>query len=73
MKPCNARLQLCKLGVSESVKPELEMSEASISKGYSDSSSDSGYDESSNQGAIFNYNLKKESEEDNCAEAKQAN
>lgn len=74
LKPCNARLQqLCKLGVNENVKPELEISEASISKGYSDSSSDSGYDESSNQGAIFNYNLKKENEEESCAESKQAN
>lgn len=37
------------------------MGETSITKSYSDSSSDSGYDESSNQGVIFNgYTNKKE-------------
>lgn len=50
LKPCNARLANCKLRRSE-CKTESDISDTSSSKVYnSDSSSDSGYDESSNQG-----------------------
>lgn len=62
LKPCNARLARCKLRETTTtttangtdLKADIEMGETSITKGYSDSSSDSGYDESSNQGVIFN-------------------
>ncbi|KRT85478.1 hypothetical protein AMK59_152 [Oryctes borbonicus] len=50
LKPCNARLANCKLRRNE-CKTESDISDTSSSKVYnSDSSSDSGYDESSNQG-----------------------
>ncbi|GJQ71090.1 hypothetical protein Trydic_g997 [Trypoxylus dichotomus] len=50
LKPCNARLATCKLRRNE-CKTESDISDTSSSKVYnSDSSSDSGYDESSNQG-----------------------
>ncbi|CAG9862334.1 unnamed protein product [Phyllotreta striolata] len=52
MKPCRYRASAgCKLGPSSTGKPEAEQCESGSSKAYSDSSSDSGYDESSNQGS----------------------
>lgn len=52
LKPCNARLANCKLRRSE-CKTESDISDTSSSKVYnSDSSSDSGYDESSNPGNV---------------------
>jgi hypothetical protein len=52
LKPCSARLHKCKLPSSE-VKAEAEIGETNVTKLFSDSSSDSGYDESSNQGTII--------------------
>ncbi|CAG9833096.1 unnamed protein product [Diabrotica balteata] len=50
MKPCRSRLATCKLAL-DIAKPETEQCEnTGSSKLYSDSSSDSGYDESSNPG-----------------------
>lgn len=69
LKPCNARLARCKLRqqTTTELKGDIEVNETSIiSKGYSDSSSDSGYDESSNQGVIFNgYNSSSSSNTNN--------
>lgn len=59
LKPCNARLEKCKLQANES-KAQSETAEAVVSKTYSDSSSDSGYDESSNQGNGVENAFKKE-------------
>lgn len=53
LKPCQARLAKCKQ-LSPGASPVHEKTSSvdqSNSKTYSDSSSDSGYDESSNQGA----------------------
>ncbi|CAH1372406.1 unnamed protein product [Tenebrio molitor] len=52
LKPCSARLHKCKLPSSE-VKADAEIGETNVTKLFSDSSSDSGYDESSNQGTII--------------------
>lgn len=49
LKACSARLDKCKLPSTE-VKVEAEIAENNTTKLFSDSSSDSGYDESSNQG-----------------------
>lgn len=57
LKPCRNRLAFCKLGLN---KPETEMSDTSSNKLYSDSSSDSGYDESSNQGVTLENAFKKD-------------
>lgn len=51
LKPCNAQLKLCKLRL-ETSKGE-NGADTSATKVYSDSSSDSGYDESSNQGGMI--------------------
>lgn len=59
LKPCTARLQVCKLRSTE-IKGSTEASETATSKGFSDSSSDSGYDESSNQGLSGENAFKKE-------------
>lgn len=59
LKPCTARLQICKLQTAES-KVSADGNETTISKGFSDSSSDSGYDESSNQGVNVDNAFKKE-------------
>lgn len=59
LKPCTARLQICKLQSTES-KVSAEGNETTISKVFSDSSSDSGYDESSNQGVSVENAFKKE-------------
>lgn len=52
LKPCTARLDMCKLSANKP-KPEKEVNESTGTKLFSDSSSDSGYDESSNQGTII--------------------
>lgn len=57
LKPCRNRLAFCKLGMN---KRESELSDTSSTKLYSDSSSDSGYDESSNQGLISENAFKKD-------------
>lgn len=57
LKPCMNRLATCKLRMN---KPETELSENSSTKMYSDSSSDSGYDESSNQGITLENAFKKD-------------
>lgn len=49
LKACSARLEKCKLPTNE-IKIEPE---GAVTKLFSDSSSDSGYDESSNQGTII--------------------
>lgn len=59
LKPCTARLQVCKLQSPES-KVSTDGNETTISKAFSDSSSDSGYDESSNQGLGGENAFKKE-------------
>lgn len=48
IKPCRYRLAHCKLRINGS-KSDPEVSDNATTKTYSDSSSDSGYDESSNQ------------------------
>lgn len=58
LKPCDARLQMCKVRSSGPAKPQTEAT--TVAKGYSDNSSDSGYDESSNQGLIVENSFKKE-------------
>ncbi|XP_025836912.1 SIN3-HDAC complex-associated factor isoform X2 [Agrilus planipennis] len=52
LKPCSARLAKCQKRRASLEKTELEINDAATKgKSYSDTSSDSGYDESSNQGA----------------------
>lgn len=52
LKPCDARLQMCKLRSSNNAaKAQTDGTEPVVTKGYNDNSSDSGYDESSNQGS----------------------
>lgn len=53
LKPCTARLGMCKLPSNEAKPTEKELNESTGTKQFSDSSSDSGYDESSNQGTII--------------------
>lgn len=60
LKPCDARVQMCKLRSSKIAKPQAEGAEPAVTKSYSDNSSDSGYDESSNQGLIAENAFKKE-------------
>lgn len=59
-KPCDARMQLCKLRSSNAVKGQTGGTEPTVTKGYNDNSSDSGYDESSNQGLAAENSFKKE-------------
>ncbi|XP_057652796.1 SIN3-HDAC complex-associated factor isoform X2 [Diorhabda carinulata] len=64
LKPCLSRLNRCKLGSSNN-KPENEQCDTTTStKAFSDNSSDSGYDESSNPGplAANNANFQKDEE-----------
>ncbi|KAK5642428.1 hypothetical protein RI129_008595 [Pyrocoelia pectoralis] len=58
LKPCNARLANMKHGYSSS-KVSGEIVDTLLPKNYSDNSSDSGYDESSNPGAADNNAFKK--------------
>lgn len=52
LKPCDARVQMCKLRSSKVVKNQTDGTEPVVTKSYNDNSSDSGYDESSNQGSV---------------------
>lgn len=60
LKPCDARMQMCKLRSNNAVKAPAEGTEPVVTKGYNDNSSDSGYDESSNQGPAADNSFKKE-------------
>lgn len=57
LNPCIARQQICKL---RSKKDQVDTNEVVNTKVYSDNSSDSGYDESSNPGATADNAYKKE-------------
>ncbi|KAG5888103.1 hypothetical protein JTB14_021900 [Gonioctena quinquepunctata] len=59
IKPCRSRLASCKLE-SDAKKPLTEINDNTASKVYSDSSSDSGYDESSNPGLASELAFKKD-------------
>lgn len=59
IKPCKYRLAHCKLRANGS-KSDSEVSDNATTKTYSDSSSDSGYDESSNQGVALDNAFKKD-------------
>lgn len=65
LKPCNARVNSsCKTVPQTDKVVDIDIAESTSSKLYSDSSSDSGYDESSNQGLVYlnnsGGNVKKE-------------
>lgn len=60
LKPCDARVQMCKLRSDSIDKKQSETTEPVVTKSYNDNSSDSGYDESSNQGLTAENTYKKE-------------
>lgn len=57
LKPCGNRLAFCQLVAN---RRQAELIETTTNKLYSDSSSDSGYDESSNQGTILETVFRKD-------------
>lgn len=53
-------MQMCKLKSTKLAQNQTEGGEPAVTKGYNDNSSDSGYDESSNQGLVPENSFKKE-------------
>lgn len=60
LKPCDARMQMCKLRSNKTANAPTDGTEPAVTKGFNDNSSDSGYDESSNPGPAAENSFKKE-------------